>query len=456
MDVLKPYDKLFDESNHKIILKSGRTAGKSTSLYKRVTHNLFAYKDLDIIVCRNALSDMRKSVFNGILKYLRSEGFGEYIEYKTRPLKIINKLYGNVIHFEGIGGHDLERSKGLEPDNKVSLIVIDETQQLPRQENLDQAMATFRRHLDDDIWQIILAFNPKRQNSHWLNEYYRNNEAIGEWMCIHTDYRMIADALNDIDKREIRIEKVVNPTNYRFLYLGETDGLFGGVYHTFNRDFHLIKEKQVRKLITKLGIHSVLIGVDGATTRDKTAFVPTIILNNGQGIVLDYFYQDPEKNGALSNDMLFPYVERWLYAFHDRWGIYFNQRIEMIFDSASADLRLVCANRLPARYVCTSYSQKNVIQMAHIMQNAFSRNTLYILDDGGVFNYMTNRKEYMSHPLVTQLESVIWDEKGKGFDDSIPNDVTDALTYSTAFYFKNPNALYFPKKQDYYERGDDE
>jgi hypothetical protein len=227
-----------------------------------------------------------------------------------------------------------------------------------------------------------------------------------------------------------------------------------GVYHTFNRDFHLVKEKKVRELIKQLGIHTILIGVDGATTRDKTAFVPTIILNNGQGIVLNYFYQDPEKNGALSNDKLFPYVERWLNNFHDRWSIPYGKRIEMIFDSASADLRLVCASRLPSRYVCTSYSQKNVIQMAHIVQNAFSRNTLYVLDES-VFNWMTNRVEFNKHPLVEQLESVIWDEKGKGFDNSIPNDVTDALTYSTAFYFKNPNSLYFPKRQDFYERGED-
>ena len=85
----------------------------------------------------------------------------------------------------------------------------------------------------------------------------------------------------------------------------------------------------------------------------------------------------------------------------------------MIFDSASADLRLVCAGRLPSRYVCTAYTQKNIVQMAHIMQNAFSRNILYILDENGIHNWLTNRKEYGFHPLVTQLESVIWDEKGK-------------------------------------------
>lgn len=453
MEVLYPYTKLFDKENHKALLKSGRTAGKSTSIFQLITTRFFEYPDLDIIVCRSNYGDLQKSLFSGILKYMSAEGLDKFVDTRTRPLKIISKYGKNVIHFEGVGGSDLERSKGLEPQNKVSLIVIDETQQLPKQENLDQALATFRRHLDTETYQIVLAFNPKRQNSHWLNEYFRVRESVPDWLTIHTTYKDIAKKLTDFDVAEIREEMIYNPSNYRYLYLGETEGLFGGVYHSFNRDFHLIKETKVRQMIKEIGIHSVLIGVDGATTRDKTAFIPTVILNNGQGIVLNYFFQDPEKNGALTNERLIPYVERWLYNLHDRWGIPNNKRIEMIFDSASADLRLTCAYRLPSRYVCTSYSQKNVVEMAQIMQNIFSRNTLFILDEP-IFNWMTNRIEYNHNPLVIQLESVIWDEKGKGFDDTIPNDCTDALTYSTAFYFKNPNALYFPRRQDYYERSE--
>jgi PBSX family phage terminase large subunit len=451
MEVLKPYSQLWDRNIHKALLKSGRTAGKSTSLFQLITEGFFEFPNLDIIVCRSNYGDLQKSVYAGILKYMRLEGLEKYVETRTRPLKIISKTGTNVIHFEGVGGSDLERSKGLEPKNKVSLIVIDETQQLPKQENLDQALATFRRHLDLETYQIVLAFNPKRQNSHWLNEYFRVREDDPSWLTLHTTYKDIAKKLTPFDIQEIREEMKYNPSNYRFLYLGETEGLFGGVYFSFNRDFHLLKEKVMKKLIKEIGIHSILIGVDGATTIDKTAFIPTVILKNGQGLVLNYFYQDPEKNGALSNDKLFPYVRRWLDDLFIRWNIPFNRRVDLIFDSANPDLRMVCADRLPSNFVCSKYSQKNVIQMAQIMQNAFSRNVLYILQED-VYNWMSNRREYNVNPLVQQLESVIWDEKGKGFDPSIPNDATDALTYSTAFYFRNPNALYFPKRESFYEK----
>jgi PBSX family phage terminase large subunit len=453
MNVLIPYDKLWDENRHYLMIKSGRDAGKSKGIAQRIT-SAFVQYDLDILVCRSNYGDLEKSMYSEILTVIEEEGFLEIIEARKRPLKIRNILNDNIIYFEGIGGSDLNRSKGFKPHKSLSMIVVDETQQLPTQSNLDQALATYRRHLDEDIWQVILAFNPEPHNAHWCNEYYRINEEDDEWTCIYASYLDIWDVLTDADRSAIRKEKRMNPSHYRYLYLGETEGLFGGVYHTFDPDFHMVKDKVVKKMIEMHGIHSIIIGVDGATTRDKTAFVPTFILNNGQGIVVEYFYHDPEKNGQISDDMLMPYVERWLTFLHRKYKLPASMPMRVIFDSASANLRLTFANRFRGKYLCESYSQKNVIQMARIMQNAFGRNVLYILDDGGIFNYITNNKEFGVHPLVTQLKGVVWDEKGKGFDDRVPNDATDALTYSTAYYFKNPQAMFFNKDPDrlYFER----
>ena len=450
MDVLAPYDQMWDKNNHYIMLKSGRDAGKSTALAQLIFTYFVSY-EFDIIVSRSNYGDLFKSMFTEIMVIIEQEHFLPFIEERKKPLKIINKLNGNIIHFEGIGGADLSRSKGLKTKKKVSLIVLDEAQQLPSEDNLQQAMATFRRHLDEENWKIIYAFNPERQRGHWCNEMFRIHQSLDNWLCLETSYKDIAKYLTRVDLEAIQLEKEINPDNYRYLYLGETKGLFGGVYTTFNRDFHLIKETQIRKMIREIGIFSLLIGVDGATTVDKTAFVPAIILNNGQALILNIFYHDPVKNGAISNDQLFPYVDRWLDELQTRWGISRMLRVEMIFDSANADLRLVFDRRLPSRFVCVAYTQKNIIQMADIMKNAFSRNVVYILDET-IFNYVTNRAEYNTNPLVEQLESVMWHENGKVFDSKIPNDCTDALTYAIAFYFRNPDALYFPKRNDYYER----
>ena len=452
MKILTPYKPLFEDDNHQVILKSGRDAGKSTAIYQLIVRNLFKY-DLDIIVARSNYGDLERSIFSGIVKYLEDEGLIDFVTTRTRPLKIINNIQGNTIYFQGIGGADLSRTKGLEPSKKVSLFVVDECQQVPRKENLDQAFATFRRHFHNKHWKYVLAFNPEKSNAHWLNEEYRALEQVDDWLAIHTDYRKIAKMLTDIDLKAIRLEKRLNPDNYKYLYLGETDGLFGGVYYTFNPAFHTIKEKKAKEMIKSLGIYTVIIGVDAATTRDKTAFIPTIILNNGQGIVIDYFYHDPERFGAMSNDQLYPYVAEWLDFILLKWQIPTTIPINMVFDPANADLRLLMSHKLPQRYAVFAYNNKKIVQMANIMQNIFSRNALYIVDSGNIFNWITKQPLY-EHPLIQQLTSVIWDESGVKFDPKIPNDATDALTYSTAFYYKNPNALYFPKMQDYYERSE--
>ena len=84
------------------------------------------------------------------------------------------------------------------------------------------------------------------------------------------------------------------------------------------------------------------------------------------------------------------------------------------------------------------------------MQDAFSKNVVYVLDNDGTYNYLQKRM-IKEHPLVTALESVIWDEAGKGFDPKVPNDTTDALTYALATYYRNPNSQDFPKRAGYYE-----
>lgn len=331
--------------------------------------------------------------------------------------------------------------------------MFDELQQLPEQSNLDQALATFRRHLDNDKGKVLMCFNPEPQNSHWCNEFYRINTENPSYLTLWTSYKNIIGVLSDVDIEAIELEAIVNPSNYKYLYLGETNGLFGGVYHTFNRDYHLLTEREVTKMIKDIGIHQILVGVDGATTRDCSAMIPVAILNNGQAIALETFHHDPIKYGALSNDRLFVLLLEHIEKIENQYDLRFRGvPITFIVDSASADLVQKLQFDLPRRFQVFSYSQKKVIQMAQVMQNAFSKNVLYIKDTGGIYNYINRLFETNNLPLVTQLESVIWDEKGKGFDDSVPNDATDALTYAVAFYFINPNNLYFPPRDNFYER----
>lgn len=453
MTILEPYNQIFETDKRYVLLRSGRDAGKSKVMGQYATKAIFEH-ELDGLVCRASYGDLQKSMFQEIIDVITEEGLLPFIEQRTRPLKIINKLNGNKIHFEGVGGADLSRTKGFKPGKKLSFIIFDENQQLPDQANYDQALATFRRHLDRDVGKVITAFNPEPQNSHWMNEYYRIHQESSLHLCLHTCYKDIAGVLSDVDLEAIELERIVNPSRYKYLYLGETNGLFGGAYFTFNRDIHLLEEKEADEMIKEYGIFQILIGVDAATTRDATALIPCAVLNNGQIVILPYFYHNPIKHGALDNSRLYPYIIDFINDIETmyeeiRWR---NIPIHFIVDGANADLIQLLSYKLPSKYRVWAYTQKKVIQMAQIMQNAFSKNFIFIKDIGGIKNYITKVFEKYNSPLVTALESVVWDEKGKGFDDSIPNDTTDALTYALSFYFINPSNLHFPQKQSFYEK----
>ena len=96
------------------------------------------------------------------------------------------------------------------------------------------------------------------------------------------------------------------------------------------------------------------------------------------------------------------------------------------------------------------FTKKNIVRNAQVVQNAFSRNALLMVNSNGYHNYINNR--WIDEDIgVTQLESVIWNETGKKFDDTVPNDWTDALTYWVNLYYKNPQNIYWPNTKEFYE-----
>lgn len=450
MQIMKVYKDIFNKEPTYKFLKSGRAAGKSVQAAQKV-FKVFFEEDGDIVVFRSNYADIKQSFYQEIINVIVEFELFKYIELRQKPLVITNKYNGNKIHFLGIGGADVHRTKGFKPDKMLSMVVGEELQQVPAQTNLDEAMATFLRFLKDE-GEVMYLFNPDRRASHWCNEYYRIKKYDSNYLCLHTTYKDIAKVLSKHLLTEIEVERITNPSNYRHRYLGETEGLHGAVYASFDRDIHLITESQVSHLIKTVGIHQLLIGGDPAYTIDATALVPVLLLKNGQAVALNFFFHDPKVNGVITNANLVPYLRRWLEEdIVKRWGLARQSRIDLVFDTQGGDLMRQMSYTFPKNFVFQTYSQKNIIEMAHYMQNAFSKNVAFVLDEGGYYNYITDRFVQGSHPLVTQLEQVIWNEAGDGFEKKVPNDLTDAFTYAIAFYFKNPASLHFPNKDYYYK-----
>ena len=109
---------------------SPRISGKSFALGQMVYIYSNKYPNHDIVVTRANYNSLEDSLYNEILAFADDIGQSDYYTALRSPLKI-KTLHGNTIYFKGIGGSDYSRSKGFKNrNNKISLIICDETQQL--------------------------------------------------------------------------------------------------------------------------------------------------------------------------------------------------------------------------------------------------------------------------------------------------------------------------------------
>lgn len=230
----------------------------------------------------------------------------------------------------------------------------------------------------------------------------------------------------------------------------------GLVYPLFRRERHFMTPAEFSAKFGRLLIKYVIWGGDGATTNDSTAIIPLAILENGMGVTLEPFYHNPQTNGPLSNAQLMPYIEEYLAEMEDKYHFDSNGVLHyMPIDCAAADLVLTLSYNLGEKYNVAAYTKKNIQLTTDVVNNAFGRNALYILNYGGYYNYIRHRFERVEHPLVIDLESMVWDKHNKGYDDSVPNDCADAFRYAVNTYYANPDSLWeTPNAEEYYKIGD--
>lgn len=228
----------------------------------------------------------------------------------------------------------------------------------------------------------------------------------------------------------------------------------GLVYPLFRREKHFLTPAEFTAKFGRLRIRYVIWGGDGATTNDSTAIIPLAILENGMGVTLEPFYHNPKVNSPLSNAQLLPFIEQYLSDMEEKYRFDDNRVLHyMPIDCAAADLVITLNYALGERYNAVPYTKKNIQLTTDVVNNAFGRNSLFILNYGGYFNYVRNRFEKVDHPLVVDLESMVWDEHNKGYDASVPNDCADAFRYAVNTYYANPDNLWDTPTEEFYDLG---
>lgn len=239
-----------------------------------------------------------------------------------------------------------------------------------------------------------------------------------------------------------RLENEYRGTVYYDRYiLGKWTSSEGAVFPLFKRDRHYITPDKYAQLFGEdmRKVRYCIVGGDGGTTNDATTLVPLLIFDDGRAAVADIFYHNPKADGQLSNAELVPLMEQWYndlinkYALN-RGGVRFYTAV----DCAAADLVLTMRKNLPDNYNVYAMTQKSITQTTDVVNNAFARDLVHILDFGATYNYVRRREDRGVCQLVIDLERMIWEKGNEHYDDSIPNDVADAFRYAVNTYYNNP------------------
>lgn len=452
------------------ILYGGRLGGKSNNTAIVAILTQLANPYTDVVVARVSYGSLADSSYAELESTLDSmgENIREEYELKKSPLRMERKGGSGVIYFIGYGGSNTSRTKSIKTKHPISVIILEETQELKDKRNLEEALASFRRRFDNQVKVFILGNNPP-QEAHWFNKYINEKRFDPDFLVKNVTYLDILPFINDYDLKEILKTKLIDEQYYRWFYLGETTGGFGAVYPMFKHDKHVISSHQwdmIHERYPSLKPVAVIIGGDGAVNNDSTAFVAWILLNNGQAIAAPIFYHNPVDDGVcgyhqLVQDKLIYWVEDICRQFH--LGSITEIRthptmkripIWMYIDSAAPDLIQECRFFMSDRISVNPVKKDNVPQMVSTVQSAIMNENLIIIDYGGYYNYTKRRWiKRNTNLLEEQWSMLIWNERQDNYDPIVPNDVSDAATYGAISWFKNTENIQFFNIQKLMGRG---
>lgn len=443
------------------LLYGGRLGGKSSNTGTVAILTMLGHPYTDVVVARVSYGSLADSSYAELSSAI--DGMGENIQeqftLKKSPLRIERKGDSGTIYFIGYGGSNTSRTKSIKTKHPISVIILEETQELKDKRNLEEALASFRRRFGENIKVFILGNNPP-QEAHWFNKYIKEKQFDPDFYVRNITYLDILPFINDFDLKEILKTKLIDEQYYRWFYLGETTGGFGAVYPMFRHDKHVISIMEwdrIQERNRSLKPVGCIIGGDGAVNNDCTAFVPWILLNNGQAVAGPIFYHNPVDDGVvgyhqLVQDKLIYWVEDFTKQFHlgslseirTRPGM---PRIPIwaFIDSAAPDLIQECRTFLSDRISINPVKKNNVPIMVSTVQSAIMNENLIIIDYGGYYNYTKKRWiKRNTNLLEEQWSMLIWNERQDNYDPIVPNDVSDAATYAVISWFKNPeNIQYF-------------
>ena len=217
------------------------------------------------VISRYTQKSIKFSVYREVLDLIEKFGLLPFVSVSGD--EITNKLNGNMIithSFRLADGNITAKSKGLAGCN---IILIDEAQEIPSEEEYIKVVDTFR--MKGVERKIFVVFNPGSKR-HWLfkrffigSVHQPNPKWLDTHLFLHTTYRDNLENLDPTKVAEWDRAQFEDPTYWNHHLGGEfTEGAEGQVYTDFKVG-----------VPDPLGEYDVLYGLDFGFSSDPTALI---------------------------------------------------------------------------------------------------------------------------------------------------------------------------------------
>ena len=415
------------------ILYGATRSGKThVSYFLALKHIQEHYKD-NILFVGKTINTLDRNVFDVMRNIFGEQHIGKIADKKSI------EIFGKKCYV--VGANDeraITKIQGL----GLGYAYLDELTTYP--ENFFQML---KSRLDAPDACCDSTCNPESP-SHFVKQFIDKPDIklYAEHFSLYDNPYLPADfvkALEDEYRGTIYFDKWI---------LGKWVKAEGLVFPLFKREKHYLTPNEYSTRFGKNRIVNIIFGVDGATTNDSTAIQPIAIMDTGQAVAIEMFYHNPKINGQLSNELLIPYILKYFDDIRDKYHLDYGRiGLYTAVDCAAADLCLSLQYHLPNYFNVNPFTKKELFLTTDIVNNAFSKMAVCILNFGGYKNYIKNEWIEGTSQLVTDLELMVWDKTNTKYDPSVSNDCADAFRYAVCAYFMNPDNLWMtPDEKERY------
>lgn len=176
-----------------------------------------------ILFLRKTLTSAHLSIIPEFVEKLDLLGIRNL--FHITKTEIICKSNGSVIYFRGIQSSSSDNTANLKSLNNISVLVIDEAEELTDESVFDRIDLSVRQKGVDN--KVIIALNPTTK-THWVYSRFFElvgvesgfNGVKGNVTYIHTDYRDNIKNLSPSFIEQIELIKDTNPKKYEHTILG--------------------------------------------------------------------------------------------------------------------------------------------------------------------------------------------------------------------------------------------